>query len=459
MLFLSSKTSTSLNLGLVQCTQEACLLHISCQLYTPVHPSTFFRVCYHFEIMPLSELDGVRTGGDPLSPLSPITFPPSGLHINPEPGEESDVVQSPTVYDPGENFRRVSLPSASRQGSMSYQGNGPQANNQRWDSHISDPQSADTPYVNHATHPRRGSSTSQSDTSRSNERRDSNYEYTQAERLRPSNPLTGNLTSSAGQGRRPSLPLARRESIPEEGHQDQRRDSDIQPLNNLGRTGSNPMNTVHEMGIVHSVASSESLKRLWWRRLFFFIQTDRKQGRWVYVLFPLTLGLLIGLIVALVSYFKLKNNGVVDQTMPTPTTPPQSSVLPIPDSSIGAADAVIGTYFSTAASGVLQTKVVYNAGGGRLCIRTKSGEDWLNVQCLEGANPRSDTPLTVLDWLGGPSIYFITADNFLSGIDHMPVNGKAYSQSNLLASGRTTSGAKAESKLSEFQETPSIEPC
>jgi hypothetical protein len=41
---------------------------------------------------------------------------------------------------------------------------------------------------------------------------------------------------------------------------------------------------------------------------------------------------------------------------------------------------------------------------------------------LEGANPRSDTPLTVLDWLGGPSIYFTTTDNLLSGIDHMPVN-------------------------------------
>jgi hypothetical protein len=163
------------------------------------------------------------------------------------------------------------------------------------------------------------------------------------------------------------------------------------------------MDKIHELATAVSQASSDSFERRpWWRRLLSFIQPNRTQGRWVFILFSLTIGLLIGLIVALVMYFNLKNNNGLEPTMPTPTIFPQASVLPISDSSIGAADAVIGTYFSTAASGVLQTKVVYNAGGGRLCIRTKSGEDWLNVQCLEGANPRSDTPLTVLDWLGGP---------------------------------------------------------
>jgi hypothetical protein len=315
------------------------------------------------------------------------------------------MVRSPTVYEPGENFRRVSLPSASRQGSMAYQGNGSQANNlQTWDSHVSDPQSADAPYINHAIHPRRRSSASQSNTSPSNERRGSNYESTQTESIRQSNPLTGNFASSVGQNRRSSLPLnmPRRENIPE-NHQNQRRDSDIQPSDNVGGTGSNPMDKIHELATAVSQASSDSFERRpWWRRLLSFIQPNRTQGRWVFILFSLTIGLLIGLIVALVMYFNLKNNNGLEPTMPTPTIFPQASVLPISDSSIGAADAVIGTYFSTAASGVLQTKVVYNAGGGRLCIRTKSGEDWLNVQCLEGANPRSDTPLTVLDWLGGP---------------------------------------------------------
>lgn len=63
-----------------------------------------------------------------------------------------------------------------------------------------------------------------------------------------------------------------------------------------------------------------------------------------------------------------------------------------------------------------------NDGGGKICIRTKTENDWLRVQCLEGANPRTDIPLTILDWLGGPSIYFITADGYLSGIDHVPAN-------------------------------------
>jgi hypothetical protein len=85
-----------------------------------------------------------------------------------------------------------------------------------------------------------------------------------------------------------------------------------------------------------------------------------------------------------------------------PKTPsPGLQIFSVPES-IGAADPVIGTYFSTAASGVFQTKFVYNDGGGKICIRTKSGTEWLNVQCLEGATPLVDTPLTVLDWLGGP---------------------------------------------------------
>lgn len=125
----------------------------------------------------------------------------------------------------------------------------------------------------------------------------------------------------------------------------------------------------------------------------------------------------------LVSDFKLKKSGKMETLMPIPTFSPQPSILPNIDSFICAGEAVIGTYFSTTASGVLQTKLASNAGG-KICIHAKSGTDWLNVQCLEGANPRANTPLAFLDWLGGPSICFITADNFLSGLDHMPVNGK-----------------------------------
>ena len=104
------------------------------------------------------------------------------------------------------------------------------------------------------------------------------------------------------------------------------------------------------------------------------------------------------------------------------TSAPSFGVNLADDSSIGAAEVTIGTYFSTAISGNSQIKVVYNDGGGKICIRTKTENDWLRVQCLEGANPRTETPLTILDWLGGPSIHFITADGYLSGIDQVPAN-------------------------------------
>jgi hypothetical protein len=193
-------------------------------------------------------------------------------------------------------------------------------------------------------------------------------------------------------------------------------------MDNFGRTGSNAMDTVHELPIRASLASSESFKDPWWRRRPSLSLSDQKRSCWLYTLIPLTICLLVGLVVALVLYFQLKSKGTTKEAMPIPTILPQSSAIPITDSSVGAAEVVIGTYFSTAASGIKQTKLVYNGGGGKICIRTKSVPDWLNVQGLEGANPRADTPLTVLDWLGGPSIYFITADNLLSGIDHMPIN-------------------------------------
>jgi hypothetical protein len=155
--------------------------------------------------MPTSEFENGSTGKDapmtmsqPLSPLSPIRSSPSGLHINPEPGEEPYIVQSPSVYDPGETSRRVSLPSTSRQGSISYQGHGSQSNNlQTWDSHVSDPQSTEAaPYINHTNRPvlaHHRSSTSQSNIAQNNERQDNSHEYTQAESHRQSNPFTGNL--------------------------------------------------------------------------------------------------------------------------------------------------------------------------------------------------------------------------------------------------------------------------
>jgi len=91
----------------------------------------------------------------------------------------------------------------------------------------------------------------------------------------------------------------------------------------------------------------------------------------------------------------------------------------VDDSGLGAAAIVLGAPFSLNPEN--ETKIAYNGEGGKICIRTKSGLEWSsNVQCVEGANPKNESPLSMLDWLGGPSIYFFTNDNRLSGIDYIP---------------------------------------
>jgi hypothetical protein len=377
----------------------------------------------------------------PLSPHERTMSWQAALHTNLVPGEEAHVVRSPSTNNPGETSHRLSIPSPSRQGSISYLGSASQTNPQTWDVHVSDPQSVEPPYINRETRPilsRRQSGASQPNNGPNSDSRNMTYDFTQADSRRLS--LASNAVSPTSRNRQPSLLLGvvRRESIREET---QRRGSNSQTSNNLGRNGSTAVDPEHGLQITPSPASaspSESLK-ISEQREPSLAEADapayQKQRRWFYILLLFTIcgfGLLIGLVL----YFKLKSKGTIAvATMPTETFLPQPSVLPITDSSIGAAQVVIGTYFSTAASGVLQTKLVYNDGQGRICIRTKSGEDWLNVQCLEGANPRAGTPLTVLDWLGGPSIYFITADNYLSGIDHMPLNGKPSYHVSLLCIG------------------------
>jgi hypothetical protein len=70
-----------------------------------------------------------------------------------------------------------------------------------------------------------------------------------------------------------------------------------------------------------------------------------------------------------------------------------------------------------------ESKVVYNGDNGKIYVRVKTESLWHNsIQCVEGANPLPNSPLTMLDWIGGPSIYFFTADYLLSGIDYIPQN-------------------------------------
>ncbi|KAI9764646.1 MAG: hypothetical protein M1840_008143 [Geoglossum simile] len=105
----------------------------------------------------------------------------------------------------------------------------------------------------------------------------------------------------------------------------------------------------------------------------------------------------------------------------TVTTLAATDEQPVLDSSLGATAIVLSVPFTLNPEN--ETKLVYNSNSGKICIRTKSKGHWrANIQCVEGANPKNNTPLTMLDWLGGPSIYFFTAKNRLSGIDYIPKN-------------------------------------
>jgi hypothetical protein len=97
-----------------------------------------------------------------------------------------------------------------------------------------------------------------------------------------------------------------------------------------------------------------------------------------------------------------------------------SDTVPVIDSRLGAATVILGNLFPPLSSWEPETKLAYN-NGNKICIRVKSESSWHhNVQCVEGLNPLPNTPLTMLDWIGGPSIYFFTADFLLSGIDYVP---------------------------------------
>jgi len=101
-----------------------------------------------------------------------------------------------------------------------------------------------------------------------------------------------------------------------------------------------------------------------------------------------------------------------------------ADVVPNAESNLAAATVILAKYFSPPSDREAETKVAYNAKDNHeVCIRTKMGSSWRNaVQCVQDTHAKSRTPLTMLDWIGGPSIYFFTSDNMLTGIDHVPKN-------------------------------------
>lgn len=351
-----------------------------------------------------AELDGIMAGDD-----GPISILPISNTRNEQPGLETSGSASipPDTYPGSSSYAQV---TSSQTGNL--QARHPHAS----DLQTATIQDAIPPLVPLHNRPtlNRQDSISQADGMQNNGRRRSSQ--------LSSDPLTGNTASeySPTTSRRPSFPFPPLNSTRLEivSRESDRRGSNTQTLDH---PVSNVLDGKEEPSeLAASVSRRDSLQLPWWKRRTALHRAFFGWRRYFYMLLLLTTGLLIGLVVVLVIYLKSKGNKTAALTE---TVLQQSNSLPIAESRLGAAAVLIGTYFSTTASSILQTKVVYNGGNGKLCIRTKSGSAWLsNAQCVEGANPRDDTPITVLDWLGGPSIYFITADNFLSGIDHMPLN-------------------------------------
>lgn len=183
----------------------------------------------------------------------------------------------------------------------------------------------------------------------------------------------------------------------------------------------------------------------WWNRPRF---AWTKKGRWCFILTPLSICLIIALVVVVVVWQASEGGGGRDVSVSlstlTTVTIPQSSALPRANSGLGATTDDLATVFSSTNTSTSETILAYidtASASPRLCIRKKSDTAWLsNVLCItdKDVNPKSDSPVTVLDWIGGPSVFFVTEDDKLGGIDWVP-HSSSWKMSNLVAQKREVS--------------------
>lgn len=147
------------------------------------------------------------------------------------------------------------------------------------------------------------------------------------------------------------------------------------------------------------------------------------QKLWRYTTAMVFLVLLALLIALSILFANSRKNPIAAVNALQVTTFQPTEVLPILGSSLGAAEIILGTYFSTSSATKPQINVLYDGGNGRVCIRTKLGSVWLDsIRCVEGASPKPLSPLTICDWIGGPSGAFINTDGYLSSINYVPKN-------------------------------------
>ena len=183
----------------------------------------------------------------------------------------------------------------------------------------------------------------------------------------------------------------------------------------------------------------------WWNRRRL---TWTKKSRWCFILTPLSICLIIALVVVVVVWQTTDSGsgGDVKISLSTLTavTLPQSSALPRANSGLGATTDDLATVLSSTNASSPETILAYidtASASPRLCIRKKSGTAWLsNVLCItdKDVNPKPDSPVTVLDWIGEPSVFFITADDKLGGIDWVP-HSSSWKMSNLVTQKREVS--------------------
>jgi Fungal fucose-specific lectin len=148
----------------------------------------------------------------------------------------------------------------------------------------------------------------------------------------------------------------------------------------------------------------------------------RRRKLWYTIAIVFPISLLAAIITLSILFANLKKDHAAPANDSQLTTLQLTNVTPIVGSSLGAAEIILGTYFSSSADKP-QTKVIYDGGGGKICIQEKLGTTWLSgTSCVEGANPKSLTPLTICDWLGGPTGVFINTDGYLSSINNVPEN-------------------------------------
>jgi hypothetical protein len=155
-----------------------------------------------------------------------------------------------------------------------------------------------------------------------------------------------------------------------------------------------------------------------------------KAKRRLYIISGIAGVAFVAIVVALgVTLGKNSNSGRVAPPAPNPTstltrilpytTSPYAEVPPVTNW-LAVTAVVLGNTFNSSSPPSPKTMLAYQGGNGKICVRAKSDSWSNNVQCIEGANSLPDSPLTFLDWVGGPSIYYFNNQHILSGINLIP---------------------------------------